>query len=266
MSDFTNFGENLVCKVVTGGDVTLPNDLHVALLESADDETYTEVSYTGYQRLAIARSLATWSGTQGSTSTGQSTGSSRAIYNLIDFDFGQAGGSATVNALGIFAGDDQLCYILLQTPIVINENDDVKIAAGTVSLTISNVGGFTDWGVNQLLDYLYRGIPSPFQNAYRMALYVVTPSLAGGGTECAGRGYARVNVNTWGEPENGVIACPDLTQYPAPQGAWGTIQGAGLIEPGGNLVFVNAFQDAKTIPAGAAAPRFPANSITVTVA
>lgn len=265
MSDFTNWGENLVCQIVTGGTVALPETLHVGLLQSADDETLTEVSWQGYTRVPLPRQLDTWSGTQGATSTGISNGSSRAIYNLIDFDFGVAAGEANVTALGIYAGNNPLCYVILDVPIAVNTDDDVKVAAGTVSLTISTVGGLTDFATNELLDYLYRGIPHSFTNHYLVGLYVVVPSLAGGGTEVSGRGYGRAQVQMWTAPDAGVITNSELVQFAAPTGAWGTVKGAGLTDLSGNLRFVTAFQSAKTIPAGAAAPRFPVNKISITV-
>ncbi len=46
---------------------------------------------------------------------------------------------------------------------------------------------------------------TPLAHVY-LALYTVTPSAAGGGTECSGGGYARIDtVGKWGTPSAGSV-------------------------------------------------------------
>lgn len=266
MSDFSDWAENEVCKLVSGMNITLPANLDVALLESVDDASFVEVSYSGYSRQQAPRNLTTWSGTQGAGSTSPSSGSSRSISNNVEFDFGTAGAATTVTAIGLFAENNLFCYALMDTPMTLNQGDSVVIADGIVSLALSNVAGLSNFAANKLLDFLYRGQQFEFPSEYRIGLYVQLPDEYGeGGVECSGNGYDRAAISQWTEPAAGVMKNASIVQFPAPMGAWGTAQGSALLDSLNNLYFVYQFADPKTIVSGAGAPYFPEGDLVLRV-
>ena len=266
MSDFTDWGENEVCRILTGTTFTLPPSYGVALLEAVSDSSYTEASYTGYSRAVAPRDLNTWSGTQGAGSVTPSSGTSRSISNNVAFNFGQAESAATVNAVGLFNGNNMLCYARLNSPLTISAGDSVQIVAGIVSLTLSTVGGMSNFAANALLDMLFRGQTFSFPSEYKVALYVRLPdALNAGGIEAAGSGYARASVSQWQAPENGVIKNASPVQYNPPASSWGAVQGSGLLDAQGNMFFASPFDSAKTIAAGAGAPYYPAGSLGIRI-
>ena len=262
MSDFSDWAENEVCRILAGGAPAFPDDFDVALCSAAADDAFVDVA--GLPRVSAPRDLQTWSGTQGAGSVTPSTGTSRAISNNVAFDFGEAGEDATANAIGIYSGDNPLAYILLNTPMAINTGDEVQIEAGEIVLTISSVGGLTHYAANKLLDLIFRGQAFVFPATYQVALFTGVPTLAGGGTEVSGGGYTRASLSAWTAPAGGVMTNADTVQFSAPQGAWGTVRAGGLVHDG-SLIFTAELADAKTISAGAGAPKFPAGAISLSV-
>jgi hypothetical protein len=101
-----------------------------------------------------------------------------------------------------------------------------------------------------------------------VALYTVAPTATGGGTECVGAGYVRVEHATWvaatgAEPSvavnNGVIT------FPVAGGAWGDIVAIGLhsaIAAGTFLAYGTI--TAKTIAVGDTAS-FASGSLSVSI-
>ena len=242
MSDFTDWAENELCRIITGGSASFPAALSIALCSSAGDAGFEDVQ--GLPRVSAPRTLDTWSGTQGAGSVTVSSGTSRAISNNITFDFGQAAVDATANVIGIYSGDNPLCYIPMNVPMVINAGDAVQIAAGDIILTLSSVGGLTHYAANKLLDLIFRGQPFSFPAEYQVALFTTAPSLSGGGVEVSGSGYSRASLSAWTTPEDGSVATAAVVQYDAPQAAWGVVRAAGLIS-NGTLIFTTALSEPK---------------------
>lgn len=258
MSNFTDYGENLVCGIIAGQTPSLPASLSISLCSAADDTGLADVA--GLPRIAIARDLESWSGTQGAGTTTASNGTSRQISNNAELDFGTASEAATAVAVGIYAGEDAIGFVPMGSPLTINAGDAVKLAAGAVIVTISTVGGLTHFATNKLLDLIFRGQAYSFPTTYKIGLFVVSPSLAGGGTEAQGSGYARADFGNWTTPDGGEMRNATAVQYNAPLSAWGTIEAAAFFS-GGDMIFVASLPSAKTIAAGAGAPSFPAGSI-----
>ena len=261
MSNFTDYGENLVCNIFAGQSPSLPADLSISLCESAGESGFVDVA--GLSRVALPRSLTSWSGTQGAGTTQASSGTSRSISNNAEISYGTAAQNATATAVGIYAGDNPLAYVPMANAMTINSGDDVKTAAGEIILTISTVGGLTHFACNKLLDLIFRGQAYSFPATYKIGLFVVAPTLAGGGTEASGAGYARANLSAWTAPSGGAISNAAQIQFNAPQSAWGTVE-AGALFSGSNMIFTAGFSEAKTIAAGAGAPKFAAGSIIFT--
>ena len=116
MSDFTDYGENKICRLLTGGTFSLPDSFDIGLLTDVDDASFTEVSFSGYARVSAPRDLNTWSGTQGAGTITVSDGTSRQISNNVAFDFGDTDVDISVNAVGLFDGDDLFRYSIRQLP------------------------------------------------------------------------------------------------------------------------------------------------------
>ena len=262
MSNFTDWAENEVCRLFAGGAASFPASLSVALCASAGDAGFSDVA--GLSRVDVARNLSSWSGTQGAGTTTASTVTSRSISNNSELDFGEAGESVTANAVGIYSGENPLAYVPMNSPMTINAGDAVKIGAGEIILTISTVGGLTHFACNKLLDLIFRGQAYAFPATYKIGLFVVAPTLAGGGTEASGTGYARADLSAWTAPSGGTISNASQIQFNAPQSTWGTIE-AGALFSGGDMIFTAGFSEAKTIVAGAGAPKFAAGAIVLTV-
>lgn len=258
MSNFTDYGENLVCSIIAGQSPTLPASLSISLCSSASDAGLVDVS--GLPRIALARDLTAWSGTQGAGTTTASNGTSRQISNNSALDFGVAGEPATATAVGIYAGNNPIGFVPMGNQLTINAGDAVILAAGAVILTISTVGGLTHFACNKLLDLIFRGQSYSFQTTYKIGLFTVAPTLAGGGTEAQGGGYARADFGSWTSPSGGEMRNATAVQYNAPLSSWGTIEAAGFFS-GSNMIFAAALPSAKTIAAGAGAPSFAAGSI-----
>lgn len=262
MSDFTDWGENQVAAIIAGSSITFPTAFSIALMENASDATFTPLA--GFPRVSAPRSLQTWSGTQGAGTTMASSGSSRAISNNIAFDFGTASASVTANAIGIYSGDNLLAYVLMNTPMTINDGDAVIIAPGEIILTLMNIGGATNYCVNKLHDLIFRGQAFSFPSTYRVGLFARAPDETGGGTESSGNGYARAQMQ-WTTPADGKMQNAAIVQFPSPVSSWGTVVAFGLYDTAGSLLFFCNFSSPKTIAAGAGAPRFPAGAIMMEV-
>ena len=121
----------------------------------------------------------------------------------------------------------------------------------------------------------------PVMVTFYVALFTVTPSDAGGGTEVTGGSYARVAVNltlanfagtqsagstssstgTSGQTSNnGTIT------FPSPTANWGTIVAYGIFDSatGGNLWVWDALTTSRTVNNGDPAPLFAIAGLSVT--
>lgn len=86
----TNYMENrLIDFVFRGQSYNLPSDLYVALYSTTTTESGdgTEISGGGYARVAVARSLGVWAGTQGPGTTEPSNGASGRTSNNSPISF-----------------------------------------------------------------------------------------------------------------------------------------------------------------------------------
>lgn len=264
MSDFTDWGEQRICELLTGQGSTLPSAFSVGLLKEVDDARHVEVQWPSYARVTALRDLSTWSGTQGAGTLTESSGTSRSTTNNSDFDFGIADGADEAIAVGIFWESNLLCYAMRDNLLVINDGDSVVIPAGDVTFEFPGTGGFTNFGVNKIIDLIFRGQSYEFPTEYKVALYIRVPDLMGaGGVEASGNGYSRTPVNQWSQPDGGVISNSDTVQFNPPISTWGTITGAGLLDNSGNIFFVCSYATPKTIVAGAGAPKLPAGTIAI---
>jgi hypothetical protein len=133
---------------------------------------------------------------------------------------------------------------------------------------------------NKLVDHILRATPYPMPAMVCVALFVATPSDAGGGTEVSGGSYARVAVgpstSAWTATQGGTAGASSGTNgtsanaadvpFPSPTANWGLVSHFGIFDAitGGNLLFWAALTPAQTVNGGDAAPKFLAGALTVT--
>lgn len=148
LSDFLRRGQPLVIGGATATWNT-PPIFYVGLLTAApsDSAAGTEVSGTGYARVAITSSLTAWSGTQAPGSTTASTGSDGTIENNNAITFSRPDTTASWGNVSHFAlydapsGGNMWDWGLVNngTPVSIGSGvSTVQFAAGTLSLQEDN--------------------------------------------------------------------------------------------------------------------------------
>lgn len=124
--------------ITDGGAVFTEQDDVLA----AAGATMVEVSGNAYARAAIAGSLTNWSGTQGSSSTTASSGTSAAISNNIAVDFPTPTGAWETGAQQIWGfatfdastGGNLLRFGGLSADQIVNTGNTVSFAAGQLAL------------------------------------------------------------------------------------------------------------------------------------
>jgi len=139
----------------------------------------------------------------------------------------------------------------------------------------------SDYLENKLIDHLYRGTAMGAQAAgVYVALFTAAPTDAGGGTEVAGGGYARVLVgpsNTaWNATQGGTTGASsgtggattnaaDIT-FGTPTANWGSVVAFATFDAvtGGNMLHHGAISPAKTVNNGDPAPVILAGQLSIT--
>jgi hypothetical protein len=153
MSAMSNFLENALADLLMRGQSATINGktlswsatptYYVALYttDPTDAGGGTEVSGTGYARVALACSLANWSGTQSVGSTTASSGTAGRVSNNATIDFGTAGGSwGTVTHMAIHdasSGGNLLIHKQLASSRTITLGDPVTFPADSLGLTFA---------------------------------------------------------------------------------------------------------------------------------
>lgn len=101
-----------------------------------------------------------------------------------------------------------------------------------------------------------------------VALFTVTPSDAGGGTEVTGGAYGRVavtnNATNWPAASSSTKSNGTVITFPTSTAAWGSVVAWGLFtaSTGGTLIVWGALSTAKTIGVSDA-PNFPVGSLVI---
>jgi hypothetical protein len=107
-----------------------------------------------------------------------------------------------------------------------------------------------------------------------VALFTVTPSDSGGGTEVTGGSYARVQRDPLDANWTGASSTDGLTDnaaaitFPTPTANWGTVVAFGIFDAtsGGNLLVWGPITPNKTINNGDPAPAFATGALDITFA
>lgn len=290
MSKLTNYAENKLADYIRGQGLTLPASWYFALGSAADDTGFTEITGTGYARVAVTRGLTQFSGTQGATTTTASTGTSHETRNNapIVFPTAGAGGWTAATKIGVFdasSGGNCWFYGDLGSTVTVASGNSHTIATSAMVFTIGLVGGMTDYLANKLVDLIWRAQAYTWPATTYVRLVTTTPTNAAGGVEVTGGSYARVALasslsalsGTQGSGTtsastgtSGRISNNNTLAFPTPSAGWGTATHTELLDSGtlgaGNRLWWAQLGAARTINLGALAPRFDANTLGFTFA
>jgi hypothetical protein len=125
---------------------------------------------------------------------------------------------------------------------------------------------------NQINDAVHGAVAYTAPATLYFALFTVTPTATGGGTEVTGGSYARVavtnNLTNFPSSSGGVKKNGASVTFAAPTADWGVC--TALVEfdasSGGNMITVEIFATPVTVLNGSPALVLPINSITYTEA
>ena len=198
--------------------------------------------------------------------------------------WGTAGGhGVTRTAVVLFdasASGNPIAWRELPDPLTINSGDPVSLAAGAVSFVLGLGGGCSDYLANKLIDLLFRGQAFAFPASMHVGLLTAAPSNAGGGTEIAAGGYARVaiasSMTAWSGTQgagsttsstgsSGKISNNAALVFPTPTATQGTAGWLALYDVAsgsGNQMFWAPLAQPKTLNAGTP-PRFAAGTLSI---
>ena len=136
------------------------------------------------------------------------------------------------------------------------------------------MANMSDYLEVELRKHLFRTGSFTKPTVLGVALFTVTPSDSGGGTEVTGGSYARVDVPPLDANWTGASATSGLTDnaaaitFPTPSANWGTIVAFGIFDAtsSGNLLVWGPITPNKTVNNGDPAPSFAIGALDVTFA
>lgn len=287
---FSDYAENKIADCIRGQGLTLPGSWYAGLISSVSSEASPlELSGTGYARVAIARSLAAWAGTQGAGTTLASTGTSHATSNNALVDFGTSGSAwGTAEYVGLWdASTAGNCWMYLPvTPVVIGNGDPVSFAAGDIAATLALTGGMSNYLCNKWIDLLFRAQAYTWPATTYVGYTITATTNATAGTEPLG-GYTRVaiasSLTAWLSTQGNTAASTGVSgritnaaaiTFPVPTADQGTADGWALFDAataGNHLAYGDLLDSAGdptayTVNSGGSAPRFEAGDLGITLA
>lgn len=136
------------------------------------------------------------------------------------------------------------------------------------------MANMSDYLEVELRKHIFRTGSFTKPTALYVALYTVTPSDSGGGTEVTGGSYARVQRDPLDANWTAASATDGLTDnaaaitFPAPSANWGTVVAFGIHDDpsAGNLLIWGPITPNKTINNGDPAPAFAIGALDITFA
>lgn len=101
---------------------------------------------------------------------------------------------------------------------------------------------------NSMINAALRATPYTSPIAVYLALFTVSPTVGGGGTEVTGGSYARQPI-IWTAPINGQSSNVADALFPVASAAWGTIVAFGVYDAssGGNLLYFNTLSTPRNV-------------------
>lgn len=91
------------------------------------------------------------------------------------------------------------------------------------------MSSFTDYLEDRVLNHIFRNTASTAPATVYLALYTVTPSDTGGGTEVTGGGYARQAI-TFGASSGGAISNTSAVSFTASGANYGTVVSVAVMD------------------------------------
>jgi len=127
------------------------------------------------------------------------------------------------------------------------------------------MGSFSDYMENKVIDHMLRNQAFTPPSTLYVALYTVSPSDSGGGTEVSGGSYARQTVTLSAASGGSTSNSADVT-FPTATADWGTIVAVGILDnsSGGNLLAWGGLSTSKTVNNGDQF-KIPAGNLTISV-
>lgn len=192
---------------------------------------YTEPTYTGYARKAIAFAAA----------------SSRSVAQSGTVTFDQdTSGSATVayyvvaDAITTSGGNILACGALSASKSIVAGNTP-SVASGQVTVTVS-AGYVSDYLANKWLDFALRNQTFTQPTHIYAALTTATISDSSTGstlTEPSGNNYSRLSYDVWDAAASRATQNTSAMTFATPSGSWSTIVATALLDAdtAGNLYF-----------------------------
>jgi len=109
----------------------------------------------------------------------------------------------------------------------------------------------SDYYENKILDHMLRAQAFTPPSTVYVALYTVSPSDSGGGTEVSGGSYQRQSVTFSAASGGSISNSADIT-FPQATANWGTIVAVGLFDAqtAGNLLWYGDLTTSKTVNSG----------------
>lgn len=199
--------------------------LKVGLCSTADDTSYTEVTYTNYARAPITFGPA----------------ANRRVTQDADLEFptcGATGASADFYAIFNDSGD-YLAWGALSSQKVITTNNTPTLITGQVWIEFIP-GAISDFLANTLLDLVFNGVAYGSPTTYvalsnaDMADASVTPTPPN-----PPFGYANTLVPSWNITVGATNFARNATEiiFPAPSGPWTAILALAIVDAGNNILF-----------------------------
>jgi hypothetical protein len=114
----------------------------------------------------------------------------------------------------------------------------------------------SDYLENEILDHILGGADYSRPATVYIALFTVTPSDTGGGTEVTGGSYDRVdvtnNATNWPAASGGAKANGTAITFPQATANWGTVVAFGIFDANtaGNLLYWGAVTPNKAVNSG----------------
>lgn len=288
MSKLTDFAENKLVDFIRGQGLTLPASWHFALGSAASDSAFTEITGANYGRVAVARSLANFSGTQAAGSTTASTGTSHETRNngVITWPTAGAGGWPEATKWGVFdAASSGNCWFYgdLSAPVTVAESAAHSQAISTIAFQLGLTGGMTDYLANKLIDLIWRAQAFSWPGTTYLRLVTSTPSNAAGGVEVTGGSYARqalassltalsgtqgAGTTTASTGTGGRTSNNAAITWAAPTANWGTVVAVESLDAssGGNRLWWSLLGAPKTLNNGSLPAKFDPNALGFTFA
>ena len=133
------------------------------------------------------------------------------------------------------------------------------------------MGSFNDFLELEVLDHVFSAATYTAPATLYVALYTVTPSDTGGGTEVTGGSYARVavtnNATNFPAAAAGAKANGTAITFPAPTANWGVVVAFAILDnsAGGNFLCWGAITPNKTVNNGDPAPSFAVGDLDITL-